>query len=291
MDSCQEDAAETLITMVKLEAITPGTILNGLAPHGTATVIQAQPVGEDAVTVYYKIGQQPVAERMLFRHDEPDLSLVEQGRPWAFYADGEDFKLAAEAYRIHLAYLFDPMMAVHSSNVTPLPHQITAVYEAMLPRQPLRYVLADAPGAGKTIKAGLYILELMMRADLERCLIVSPGNLVEPWQDELAEKLGVRFPVFSRQLAETAQGNPRGAQSAHRPSRSARPRRGPAGEARSGRVGPSDGGQGLQDVGGLLGQRAEGDQARSARQAPRAQRPPPAADDRPGSRASKPSTY
>jgi hypothetical protein len=93
--------------MVKLEAIKPGTILNGLAPHGPATVIQAQRVGEDALTVYYKVGQEPVAERMLFRHDEPDLSLVEQGRPWSFDADGEAFKLAAEAYRIHLAHLFD----------------------------------------------------------------------------------------------------------------------------------------------------------------------------------------
>jgi len=194
--------------VVRLEEITPGALLNGLVPQGAVTIIQTQPVGSDALTVFYRVGQAQVAERMLFRHDEPDLSLVEAGRPWSFDADGDDFKLAAEAYRIHLAYLFDPMMAVHTSNVTPLPHQITAVYEAMLPRQPLRYVLADDPGAGKTIMAGLYIRELMMRADLERCLIVSPGNLVEQWQDELTEKFGVRFTVFSRQLAETAQGNP-----------------------------------------------------------------------------------
>ena len=184
--------------MVKLEDIKPGTLLNGLAPNGAATVIQTVPVGEDALTLYYKVGQEPPAERMLFRHDEPDLNLVEQGRPWAFDADGDAFKLAAEAYRIHLAHLFDPMMAVHTSNVTPLPHQITAVYESMLPRQPLRYVLADDPGAGKTIMAGLFIRELMMRGDLERCLIVSPGSLVEQWQDELSEKFGVRFTVFSR---------------------------------------------------------------------------------------------
>ncbi len=191
--------------MIKLEDIKPGTILNGLAPNVSATVIQAVPVGDAALTVYYKVGQEPPAERMLFRHDESDLSLVEQGRPWAFDADGDAFKLAAEAYRIHLAHLFDPMMAVHTSNVTPLPHQITAVYESMLPRQPLRYVLADDPGAGKTIMAGLFIRELMMRGDLERCLIISPGSLVEQWQDELSEKFGVRFTAFSRQLAETSQ--------------------------------------------------------------------------------------
>ncbi|MDD3621340.1 MAG: hypothetical protein PHQ81_02920 [Methanofollis sp.] len=102
---------------------------------------------------------------MLFRSSEPSLSLAEAGRPWAFDAPGEEFKLAAEAYRIDLAYLFDPVMAVHTSNVEPLPHQITAVYESMLPRQPLRFVLADDPGAGKTIMAGLLIRELLMRAE------------------------------------------------------------------------------------------------------------------------------
>jgi superfamily II DNA or RNA helicase len=92
------------------------------------------------------------------------------------------------------------MMAVHTSNVDPLPHQITAVYESMLPRQPLRYVLADDPGAGKTIMAGLYIRELLMRADAKRILIVSPGSLVEQWRDELFEKFGLEFRVYSGEL-------------------------------------------------------------------------------------------
>ena len=85
----------------------------------------------------------------------------------------------AEAYRINLAHLFDPMMAC-TSNVEPLPHQITAVYESMLPRQPLRYVLADDPGAGKTIMAGLFIRELLMRADPRRAdrRPGSPGRAV-----------------------------------------------------------------------------------------------------------------
>src|SRR5439155_5673577 len=121
---------------------------------------------------------------------------AEAGRPWAFDAPGAAFKLAAEAYRINLAYLFDPMMAIHTSNVEPYPHQITAVYESMLDRQPLRYVLADDPGAGKTIMAGLYIRELMMRADARRVLIVAPGSLVEQWEDELFEKFGLTFNVF-----------------------------------------------------------------------------------------------
>ena len=145
---------------------------------------------------------------MLFRSDEARLELAEVGRAWAFDASGADFKLGLEAYRISLAHLFDPMMAVHTSNVDPYPHQISAVYESMLPRQPLRFVLADDPGAGKTIMAGLLIRELMMRADAKRILIVAPGSLCEQWQDELLEKFGTVFGIFSREKQEQcASGN------------------------------------------------------------------------------------
>jgi len=71
--------------------------------------------------------------------------------------------------------------------VEPLPHQITAVYDAMLPRQPLRFLLADDPGAGKTIMAGLF-KELIARGDLQRCLVVCPGSLAEQWQDRLPKR-------------------------------------------------------------------------------------------------------
>ena len=79
----------------------------------------------------------------------------------------------------------------------------------MLPRQPLRFVLADDPGAGKTIMAGLYIRELIMRADARRILIVAPGSLVEQWRDELFEKFGLEFRIFSKDLeAASPSGNP-----------------------------------------------------------------------------------
>ncbi len=189
-------------------------LLFGLADIRTQNVrrapsVQRQPVGDNALTIYYKTSDGKLHERMLFRTDEAKLALAEAGRPWAFDAPGEEFKLAAEAYRINLAHLFDPMMAVHTSNVEPLPHQITAVYESMLPRQPLRYVLADDPGAGKTIMAGLLIRELLMRADAKRVLIVAPGSLVEQWQDEMFEKFGLSFSLFSReQVEQSRSGNP-----------------------------------------------------------------------------------
>jgi len=195
--------------MLRLEDIKKGAAVSGLEPGQIVRIVTNDPVGESALTVYYKTADGQVKEQMLFRSSEPSLSLAEAGRPWAFDAPGEEFKLAAEAYRIDLAYLFDPMMAVHTSNVEPLPHQITAVYEAMLPKQPLRFVLADDPGAGKTIMAGLLIRELLMRAAAERILIVAPGSLVEQWQDEMYEKFGLSFTIFSRDLAEQSlSGNP-----------------------------------------------------------------------------------
>ena len=195
--------------MLKLEEIKKNAAITGIEPGHVVRIVTTEPVGTDALTVYYKTSDGRLLERMLFRSNEHELSLAEAGRPWAFDASGEDFKLAAEAYRINLAHLFDPMMAVHTSNVEPLPHQITAVYESMLPRQPLRYILADDPGAGKTIMAGLYIRELLMRADAKRILIVAPGSLVEQWQDEMFEKFGLSFTLFSReQVEQSRSGNP-----------------------------------------------------------------------------------
>src|SRR5439155_8936423 len=118
--------------------------------------------------------------------------------------DGDLFRLASEAYRIHLAHLFDPHLAIHTSEVEPLPHQITAVYGEMLPRQPLRFLLADDPGAGKTIMAGLLIKELLARGDLRRCLIVCPGMLVEQWQDELNSKSHFPFESLPNAKPESA---------------------------------------------------------------------------------------
>jgi len=194
--------------MLKLEDIKKDAQVRGIQGDEVVRIVQTEPVGDHALTVYYKDSQGRLNEQMLFRTDEARLELAQAGRPWAFDAPGADFKLGLEAYRITQAAMFDPMMAVHTSNVEPLPHQISAVYEHMLPRQPLRYVLADDPGAGKTIMAGLLIRELLMRADAKRILIVSPGGLTDQWQDEMLEKFSVQFQIFSREKQEQcASGN------------------------------------------------------------------------------------
>ncbi len=195
--------------MIKLENIAVNQMLTGVEPGRIVRVVSVEKLGDHAVTLYYKDNEGRLGERMLFRADEPSISLADSGCPWGFDAPAEEFKLAVEAKRISLAHLFDPMMALHTSNVDPLPHQITAVYESMLPRQPLRYVLADDPGAGKTIMAGLLIRELIMRSDAQRIMIVCPGGLVEQWQDELYEKFGLTFNIFSREMLENSHsGNP-----------------------------------------------------------------------------------
>ena len=195
--------------MIRLEDIKAGLALAGLEPAALGSVVAVVPIAEGTVQVIYKTPDGTLKDRLLNRADESTVSLATSECPWSFDGDGDAFKLAVEAKRIDLAFLFDPMMAVHTSNVEPLPHQITAVYESMLPRQPLRFVLADDPGAGKTIMAGLYIRELIMRADSRRILVVAPGSLVEQWRDELFEKFGLQFNVFSAALeAATPTGNP-----------------------------------------------------------------------------------
>lgn len=189
--------------MLKLESLRPNTQITGILPGEIVRIVQVEPAGADSVTVYYK-SSGGLREQMLFRSDEAALALATEGRQWGLDADGEAFKLGLEAWRISQAALFDPMMAVHTSNVEPLPHQISAVYQSMLPLQPLRFVLADDPGAGKTIMAGLLIKELLMRADAKRILIVSPGSLTEQWQDELWDKFGLRFDIFSAEQQEQA---------------------------------------------------------------------------------------
>jgi superfamily II DNA or RNA helicase len=193
---------------MRLEDIHPGSALTGLDPADICTVAAVVPVAEGCITVFYRTPDGTTRERLLTRADEASLSPATSARPWSFDGHAADFQLAVEARRIDLAFLFDPMMAVHTSNVDPLPHQITAVYESMLPLQPLRFVLADDPGSGKTIMAGLYIRELLMRADARRILIVAPGSLVEQWREELFEKFGLEFRVHSRELeASSPSGN------------------------------------------------------------------------------------
>ena len=196
--------------VTRLEHLTKGALVSGVLADRAVRVVDVVWHGSNAITLTYTDEESgKVDQELLYRNDEARLSLHEAGRAWSMDADGNLFRLVSEAKRISLAYLFDPFLAVQTSNVDPLPHQIDAVYDKMLPRQPLRFLLADDPGAGKTIMAGLFCKELMIRGDVERCLVVAPGSLVEQWQDELWQKFGLNFEILTRDMIEAARsGNP-----------------------------------------------------------------------------------
>jgi len=195
--------------MARLEELTRGASVKGILPEGLVTIVDVKWHGSDVVEVTYKDASGRPANELLYRDREPSLEIVTQGIPFSFDGDGAQFRLASEARRISLAHLFDPLLAIHTSLIEPLPHQITGVYEAMLPRQPLRFLLADDPGAGKTIMAGLLIKELMIRGDLHRCLICCPGNLAEQWQDEMDSRFHLPFDIVGREAIEASRtGNP-----------------------------------------------------------------------------------
>ena len=191
--------------MTRLEDIKNGASVVGVVPNQTVEAVSVEWIGDQAINLVYRVPGGSVSETTLYRDDEHRLGVEQRGRAWSFDADASLLRLVTEANRIKLAHYFDPYLAIHTSLVDPLPHQITAVYGEMLPRQPLRFLLADDPGAGKTIMAGLLIKELIARSDLERCLVVAPGSLVEQWQDELGEKFSLEFDILSRDMIETSR--------------------------------------------------------------------------------------
>jgi SNF2 family DNA or RNA helicase len=189
--------------MARLEDLTAGASVRGIEDDAV-TIVDAKWWGTNCIEIFFKNSAGKPDTRILYRDDEGRISLNDLGNAWGFDGDGSLFRLASEAYRIHLAHLFDPLLAIHTSDVDPYPHQITAVYGSMLPRQPLRFLLADDPGAGKTIMTGLLIKELIARGDLRRALIVSPGSLVEQWQDELHQRFDLTFDILTTEAVEAA---------------------------------------------------------------------------------------
>src|SRR6266566_2864241 len=177
-----------MCAMARLEQLTRGATVRGILPDALITVVDVQWHGDVAVTLTYRDAAGRLGNEILYRDREPSIEIATVGLPWSFDGDGTLLRLVSEAYRIHLAYLFDPLLAVHTSLV-----------------QPLRFLLADDPGAGKTIMTGLFIKELLIRGDLHRCLIVCPGSLVEQWQDELNRRFHLPFDILTNDRLEAAR--------------------------------------------------------------------------------------
>lgn len=168
-------------------------------------LLSLEPLGDDTFKFEgVGVDSQKFYDLLLTTEEVEQLIPVTQG--FDFSGDGEATFLTIEAIRIRNAYLFDPLYAVHAAQVDPLPHQLDAVYRFILPQTRIRFLLADDPGAGKTIMAGLVLKELKMRGLVKRTLIIVPGHLQDQWQREMWEKFGEHFIQVNRSVINSYWG-------------------------------------------------------------------------------------
>jgi len=123
-----------------------------------------------------------------------------------FDGDARLFRLGVEAERLGLAYEYDPFFSLSIARVDPLPHQLEAVYDYFLKLPRIRFLLADDPGAGKTIMAGLLLKELKARGLVKRTLIVTPANLTFQWQREMRDKFREHFEIIRGDVLRSNYG-------------------------------------------------------------------------------------
>src|SRR3972149_11978399 len=126
----------------------------------------------------------PAAEFQKFVIEEKTTYFSEE--PWKVF-------LGLEAIRYRFASMYDPLLAMNTSKVDPLPHQIEAVYGYVLQLPRIRFLIADDPGARKTSMAGLIIKELKLRGLITRTLIIAPGHLKDQWQREMHARFEENF--------------------------------------------------------------------------------------------------
>lgn len=172
---------------------------------GTVRLEGAELIGASAYLLRVRTDSGALVETTLTDEDLA-ANVVEPVEDRPPIVPGADFFDFAEAHRIELAYAHDPNFAVSLSGVRGLPHQIVAVYRHMLPQARLRFVLADDPGVGKTIMAGLLIKELRLRGVADRVLVLCPAPLTVQWQDELHEKFDEDFRVIDSHVARWQLG-------------------------------------------------------------------------------------
>lgn len=179
--------------------IDPGKIVKNLIPSEPVVINKVQELGT-MVSIYYTgVNTKKASTKVVSLLEYEALEVLTEEGSFNFTGDPVRFSLFAEAERINSAYQFDPLFAVNCSIIDPLPHQVEAVYKFLLPLPKIRFLLADDTGAGKTIMAGLFIKELMMRGLAERILIITPGGLTKQWQeDEMGVKFNIPFTLVNR---------------------------------------------------------------------------------------------
>ncbi|MHC4402657.1 MAG: protein NO VEIN domain-containing protein [Planctomycetota bacterium] len=176
------------------DRIRPGSIVRGPTLPEPIEVLATVPMGDSLKVIGRGLQTGMTHDPVLSPRQVADLDVSEEREP--FDGDARLFRLGVEAYRLGLAYEYDPYFSLSIARVDPLPHQLEAVYEYFLQLPRIRFLLADDPGAGKTIMAGLLLKELKARGSVRRTLIVTPANLTFQWQRELADKFREKFNVI-----------------------------------------------------------------------------------------------
>jgi len=184
-----------------------GTILEGPYWPEPIRVVAARPLGR-RLQIYASGMESRRAYDITLSLDDlaTNVTVSLPERLLDLSGDAHQFQLALEAYRIRLAHEFDPHFAVSVSQIDPLPHQLEAVYHYMLRLPRIRFLLADDPGAGKTIMAGLLLKELKLRGLVETVLIVTPANLTDQWRREMKQRFSEVFRVIRRASIDDLYG-------------------------------------------------------------------------------------
>ncbi|MDX2242241.1 MAG: DUF3883 domain-containing protein [Leptolyngbyaceae cyanobacterium bins.302] len=192
-ENVQEIVSSIQPGSLSLEGLKPGVILRGSMFPEPVQVIVASAMGNSIRLTGKGLQTNQVYEPILTVAQLAQLEASPDREP--FNGDPLRFRLGIEALRLGLAYEYDPFFALTIARVDPLPHQLEAVYNYFLKQPRIRFLLADDPGAGKTIMAGLLLKELKVRGLAQRTLIVAPANLTFQWQREMKDKFREDFEV------------------------------------------------------------------------------------------------
>jgi superfamily II DNA or RNA helicase len=187
-----------------LAQLKPGVIVRGPIFPEPVQVILVTPMGASVKLIGKGLTTGKLHDPVLTAEQLATLESTPETEP--FDGDPKRFRLGIEALRLALAYEYDPYFSLSIARVDPLPHQLEAVYDYFVKLPRIRFLLADDPGAGKTIMAGLLIKELKVRGLVKRTLIVTPANLCFQWQRELKDKFRERFELIRSDVLRANYG-------------------------------------------------------------------------------------
>ncbi|MGB9831147.1 MAG: DEAD/DEAH box helicase, partial [Fervidicoccus fontis] len=183
-----------------------GDVLEGPFWPEQVRVISSRELGTNIAISCVGLKSERYYSEAIFSKSDLEKIRIIKIRGKDFSGDAEAFFLYMEGKRIRFAFQFDPLFAINVSQINPLPHQIDAVYYHILKQPRIRFLLADDPGAGKTIMAGLVLKELKQRGLVQRVLVVVPGHLKDQWVREMKEKFDESFKVIDRAVMNASWG-------------------------------------------------------------------------------------